>query len=338
MGTRIAAFEVRDDEREYFEELGPKLGVSIELHAEPLTAANAALAAGCEGVTTLGLSDLGAAMIGQLAREGVRTLATRTIGYNHIDVDAAREAGVRVLNADYAPNGVAEYTVMFMLLVLRNYKPALWRGQVYDFSLQGLRGRELRNLTVGVMGTGRIGATVARILTGFGCEIIAYDPYPNPDVARIARYVPLDELYARADVITLHMPLIDGPEGKGTRHIINRESIARMKDGVVLINCARGELCDLDALIDNIEAEKIGGLGLDTVETEEDLIHRDRRTDILTNRGIAYLRQFPNVVMTQHMAFYTDAAVRSMVSCALEGIAALAGQPDGQGEWRTRIA
>ena len=338
MGTRIAAFEVRDDEREYFEELSGRLGLDVDLHAEPLTADNAALAKGCEGVTTLGLSDLGGPMIRTLADDGVRTLATRTIGYNHIDVDAARAAGVRVLNADYAPNGVAEYAVMFMLLVLRNYKPALWRGQVYDFSLQGLRGREMRNLTVGVMGTGRIGATVARILTGFGCEIIAYDPYPNPDVARIARYVPLDELYARADVITLHMPLIDGPEGKGTRHIINRESIARMKDGVVLINCARGELCDLDALIDNIEAEKIGGLGLDTVETEEDLIHRDRRTDILKNRGIAYLRQFPNVVMTQHMAFYTDAAVRSMVSCSLEGIATLAAAPAGQGEWRTRIA
>ncbi|NEG96033.1 lactate dehydrogenase [Bifidobacterium sp. SMB2] len=325
---RIAAFEVRDDEREAFAAEAERVGVDVDLHAEPLTTGNAHLADGCEGVSTLGQSHLDAALLEALAQRDVKVVATRTIGYNHIDLDAARRLGIVALNADYAPNGVAEYTVMFILLVLRNYKPALWRGQVYDFSLQGLQGRELRNLTVGVMGTGRIGATVIECLTGFGCRILAYDPHPKPEVAAHAEYVDLDTLYANSDVITLHMPLLDS-----TYHIINRESIARMKDGVVLVNCARGELMDLDALIDNIEAEKIGGLGLDTVETEGDLIHRDRRTDILTNRGIAYLRQFPNVVMTQHMAFYTDAAVHSMVSCSVDGIKSVL----QTGGFRTRL-
>ncbi|PJM76185.1 D-isomer specific 2-hydroxyacid dehydrogenase family protein [Bifidobacterium simiarum] len=326
---RIAAFEVRDDEREAFATEAERLGVKVTLHAEPLDTGNAALVDGCDGVSTLGLSRLDAGMLETLAGRGVKVVATRTIGYNHIDLDAAKRLGLAVLNADYAPNGVAEYTVMFMLMVLRNYKPALWRGQVYDFSLEGLRGRELRNLTVGVMGTGRIGATVIRCLSGFGCEILAYDPHPNEKVAELAEYVGLDELYRRSDIITLHMPLLPS-----TEHIINRDTIARMKDGVVLINCARGGLMDLEALIDNIESEKIGGLGLDTVETEEDLIHRDRRTDILTNRGVAYLRQFPNVVMTQHMAFYTDAAVHSMVNCSVEGIRSVL----ETGTFRTRIA
>ncbi|OZG57894.1 lactate dehydrogenase [Bifidobacterium tissieri] len=326
---KIAAFEVRDDERGSFADEANRVGVAVELHSECLGPDKIGLVAGCDGVSTLGQSHIDAAMIDALADAGVKVVATRTIGYNHIDLNAARRRGVMVLNADYAPNGVAEYTVMFILLVLRNYKPALWRGQVYDFSLGGLQGRELRNLTVGVMGTGRIGATVIQCLTGFGCRILAHDPHPKAAVAEHAEYVDLETLYAQSDVITLHMPLLDS-----TFHIINRETISRMKDGVVLINCARGELMDLDALIDNIEAKKIGGLGLDTVETEGELIHRDRRTDILTNRGIAYLRQFPNVVMTQHMAFYTDAAVRSMVSCSVDGIRAVL----ETGEFRTRIA
>ena len=329
---KIAAFDVREDERADFANAAERTGVEVELHAEALTADNAELARGAAGVSVLGHSQLDAELLETLKGMGVAVAATRTIGVNHIELDAAKRLGVAVLNADYAPNGVAEYTVMFMLLVLRNYKPALWRGQVYDFSLEGLQGREMRNLTVGVMGTGRIGRTVIRILTGFGCKILAYDPYPNPEAAKMAEYVDIDTLYAKSDLITLHMPLIEhGPNAN--KHIINRDSIARMKDGVVLINCARGELMDLDALIDNIEAEKIGGLGLDTVETEGELIHRDRRTDILTNRGIAYLRQFPNVVMTQHMAFYTDAAVHSMVACSVDGIKAVL----EDGDFRTRL-
>ncbi|NEG77543.1 D-isomer specific 2-hydroxyacid dehydrogenase family protein [Bifidobacterium avesanii] len=329
---KIAAFDVREDERADFAAAAERTGVEVELHAEPLSATNAELARGAAGVSVLGHSQLDADLMETLHGMGVDVAATRTIGVNHIDMDAAKRLGVAILNADYAPNGVAEYTVMFMLLVLRNYKPALWRGQVYDFSLEGLQGREMRNLTIGVMGTGRIGRTVIRILTGFGCRILAYDPFPNPEVAKTAEYVDLGTLYAESDLITLHMPLIEsGPNAN--RHIINRDTIARMKDGVVLINCARGELMDLEALIDNIEAKKIGGLGLDTVETEEELIHRDRRTDILTNRGIAYLRQFPNVVMTQHMAFYTDAAVRSMVDHSVEGIRAVA----ETGKYRTRL-
>lgn len=311
----ITAYEVRGDERADFLKISEKEGVELHMHSEPLNKDTLSFAEGSEGVTILGISNVDADIISGLKKLGVKYLSTRTIGYNHIDINAAKKAGIKVCNANYAPNGVADYTIMLMLMVLRNYKPALWRGQVYDFSLKGLQGREMKDLCVGIMGTGRIGTAVIKSLSGFGCKILAYDLNRNPEAEKYAEYTDIDSIYRECDIISVHMPLFDS-----TYHIINKESIAKMKDGVILINCARGELMNLDDLIDCIESEKIGGLGLDTVESEEKLIHLDLRTDILDNRRIAYLRQFPNVVMTQHMAFYTDAAVRSMVICGVKGI------------------
>ena len=194
-----------------------------------------------------------------LAKLNVHYISTRTIGYNHIDIEQAEKLGIHVCNASYAPNGVADFTIMIMLMCLRQYKQALWRGQ------------EMKDLTVGVMGTGRIGAQVIRELSGFGCRILAYDVRKNSAVTPPAIYVDLDTLCAESDIITLHMPLFDS-----TKEIINHESIGKMKKGVVLINCARGE---------------------------EKIIHQDHKTDILADRNWFYLHQFRNVIMTQHMAF-----------------------------------
>ena len=170
-----------------------------------------------------------------------------------------------------------------------------------------------------VVSAGRIGAQVARNLSGFGCRILAYDLRRNPAVEPQVTYVDFDTLLAQSDVITLHMPLLDS-----NRHIINRESIAKMRDGVVIVNCSRGELADIEALIEGIETGKIGALGMDTVEGDEGIIHADHRVDILPNRNWFYLHQFRNVIMTQHMAFYTDAAVSSMVDCGIGGICQMA--------------
>ena len=172
---------------------------------------------------------------------------------------------------------------------------------------------------IGIIGTGRIGAQVVRNLSGFGCRILAYDLRRNPAVEPQVTYVDFDTLLAQSDVITLHMPLLDS-----NRHIINRESIAKMRDGVVIVNCSRGELADIEALIEGIETGKIGALGMDTVEGDEGIIHADHRVDILPNRNWFYLHQFRNVIMTQHMAFYTDAAVSSMVDCGIGGICQMA--------------
>jgi len=172
---------------------------------------------------------------------------------------------------------------------------------------------------VGIIGTGQIGSTVIKELSGFGCRILAYNRHENPDVADLAEYVPLETLYQKSDVISLHLPLT--PE---THHMISAETLSRMKKGVVLVNCSRGALTDIKALISGIESEQIGALGLDCIEYEEDIVHKDLRTDILSNRDMAYLRQFKNVIHTQHMAFYTDSAVKSMVYCGVLGLIEMA--------------
>ena len=325
---KICIYEARADELKDFEVIGKDLGLELEIHREIPSLETAGLAAGCDGVATLGQGKLNAPLLDLWKELGVRAVATRTVGYDHIDVAHAKEIGLMVCNSDYPPTGVAEYTVMMLLLVLRNYKPALWRGQVNDFSLAGLQGREVNNITIGVVGTGRIGFCVIKALSGFGGKIIAYDPYPNDKVRQYAEYVSMDELLEKSDVITFHLHLT--PE---TRHMINRDVIAQMKDGVVLINCSRGELMDMEALIEGIENKKIGGLGLDTVEGETGLVHMDHKTDILKNKDYAYLKQFPNVVMTPHMAFYTDVAVTGMVQSSLEGIKSMI----ETGSFRTRL-
>ncbi len=312
-------YEVRADERAELERQKKALGVELCLSEEVPTAENAALAAGCAGVSILGQGRIDAAVLDAYKALGVEYLSTRTIGYDHIDLDHARAAGIRVCNASYAPNGVADFTVMMILMCLRHYKQALWRGQVNDFSLAGLQGREMKDLTIGIIGTGRIGAQVIRNLSGFGCRILAYDLRRNPAVEPLATYVDFETLLARSDVISLHMPLL-----ASNRHIIDRSAIAKMKDGVVIVNCSRGELADIEALIEGIETEKIGALGMDTAEGDEGIIHADHRVDILSNRSWFYLHQFRNVIMTQHMAFYTDAAVASMVRCGIEGICQMA--------------
>ncbi len=316
---KICAYEVRPDEVEFFQQVARELDITVDLHQEVPSPETAHLAEGCTGVAVLGWGKIDAALLDTWKAMGVACLSTRTVGFNHIDVDHARKIGVRVCNVTYPPSGVAEYSVMMMLLCLRHYKQSLWRGQVNDFSLVGLEGRELGSLTVGIVGAGRIGQEVMRILQGFGCKILAYDPYPCEAVRELAQYVDLDTLYAQSDVISLHMPL-----SEDTFHLIDASSIAKMKDDVVLINAARGELIDTESLVEGIESGKIGALGLDVVEDEEGIAHVDHRTDILKNRQMAYLRQFKNVVMTQHMAFYTDVAVKSMVEGAVRGIVDMA--------------
>ena len=312
---KIMVYEARGDEQAELARQAEKLGVSLETSSGVPMAENASLAAGCQGVSILGQGKIDGLLLDAWYGLGVRYLSTRTVGYDHIDLAYAKKLGIRVCSASYAPNGVADFAVMLILMCLRHYKQAMWRGQVNDFSLDGLQGREMKDLTIGVIGTGKIGAQVIRNLSGFGCRIIAYDRRKNPVVEGLVTYVDFDTMLAQADVITLHMPLLDS-----NRHIIDRESIAKMRDGVVIINCSRGELADIEALVEGIESQKIGALGMDTCEGDDGIVHADHRVDILSNRNWFYLHQFRNVVMTQHMAFYTDAAVASMVECGIRGL------------------
>lgn len=304
--------------------------ITIDAVPDELGIENVASAQGFDAVVISGRSAMTAEVLDRLAELGVKYLATRTVGVDHIDVAHAHELGLRVCNTGYPPKGVAEFAVMLMLIVLRRYKPSLWRQQVNDYSLGGLEGRELGRLTVGIVGTGRIGQQVARILGGFGSKVLGYDPYPS-DAARAAgiEYVPLEELYRRSDVVTLHVPLTE--ENRG---MIDAEAINQMRDGVVLVNVSRGELIDVAAVTSAIEFEKIGALAMDVFVDEVGIYHESRVNDIIRNRDMAYLRQFPNVVLTPHMAFYTDTNVNSMVEQGVRGVIAMA---EGPGSWASEV-
>lgn len=312
---KIVSFETREDERKDFENIESELGIEIKYIEETLNDKTVEIVKGYEGVTILGHSKITSSILDRLNEYGVKYISTRTVGYNHIDIEYAKKLGVKISNSNYAPNGVADYTVMLILMSIRKYKQALYRGNVNDYSIEGLQGKEMRDLTIGVMGTGKIGLAVIDNLQGFGCKILAYDVYKNNKLENKAEYVDLDTFYEKSDIITLHMPLLND-----TYHMIDKVALSKMKDGVVLINCARGELMDIEDMIKGIETQKIGALGLDVIENEEGIYHKDRRSDIIANREMAYLRQFPNVTMTQHIAFYTDCAVRSMVRCGVDSL------------------
>lgn len=304
----IIAFEVREDETEYMELAAREFGCHICCRNDILTSENVSLTAGYEAVTILGRSILTPPLLRQLKECGVSLIASRTVGYDHIDLRCARELGFKVCNSGYGPEGVADYTIMLILLSLRHYKQALWRAHVNDYSLYGLRGRELRNLTVGIIGTGRIGGAVAKELSGFGCRLLFASSRKSPELEQLGTYHELEEVCREADILTFHVPLTER-----TYHMVNRNTLSQMKDGVILINTARGELMDTQDLEWGIENRKIGALAMDVAEGEQGIYHEDKRCDIIKNKDMAYLRQFPNVIMTHHLAFYTEEAVRSMV-------------------------
>lgn len=299
------------DEKELFLEYAKELGIDLVLCNAAPDLNNVSLCKGSRCVDVI-TSKIDAPLIKAFHEQGVEYITTRTIGYDHIDLEAAGKYGIKVGNAPYGPNGVADYTVMLILMSIRKMGAILGRTNLQDYTLQGLNGRELRDLTVGVIGTGRIGSTVIRNLSGFGCRILAYDLYEKDEVKQLAAYVPLEEIWKESDVITLHTPLTED-----NHHLINADTIAQMKDGVVIVNTARGALIDSDAFIDAIENGKIGAAGLDVVENEFGLYYYDHKSDILKNRELAMLRSFPNVTVSHHMAFYTKNYVETVVKDSL---------------------
>lgn len=311
---KVTVYNCREfDEKEMFIKYGEELGMELVLCPDAPDMENVALTKGCECVDII-TSKMTRELLEAMAANGVRYLVTRTIGYDHIDLDAAKELKITVANAPYGPHGVADYAVMLILMSIRKMKRIIERTNIQDYTLKGIQGRELKDLTVGVIGTGRIGRTMLKNLSGFGCKLLAYDIYENEEVKKDASYVTLEEMWQQADVITLHAPLTED-----NHHMIGKETIAKMKDGVVIVNTARGGLIDSEALIEGIESGKIGAAGLDVVENEFGLYYYDRKSDVLSNRELAILRGFPNVTVTHHMAFYTDECVKTVVRDSLMG-------------------
>ena len=250
-------------------------------------------------------------MLEAMHEAGVRLLSTRTIGYDHIEIAAAKALGITVCNAGYDPDAVADYAVMLMLMALRNEKRILQRANLHDFSMPGLIGRQLRGCTVGIVGAGKIGARVMESLRGFGCKVLYWNRTEKSGLP--GTQVPFDVLCRESDILSLHLPLTEE-----THYLISREVIASMKPGAILVNTARGALVDSEALIDALESGHLGGAALDVVEGEAGLYHFNKMSDQIKNRSLSILKDMPNVIVTPHMAFYTREAVEQMARCSLE--------------------
>ena len=292
-----------------------------ELHfLEPrLTRETAALAAGFEAVCAFVNDVLDAPVLKALADAGTRVIALRSAGYNHVDLLAAERLGMTVARVPaYSPYAVAEHATALILTLNRKVHRAHARVREHNFALNGLLGFDLHGKHVGIVGTGAIGTVFARIMAGFGCQVLAYDPYPN-DACRDtgAVYVDLAELFAHSQIISLHCPLT--PE---TQHLIDAEAIAAMPDGVMLINTSRGALVDTPAVIDALKTGKIGSLGLDVYEEEADLFFEDLSDRVITDDVFSRLLTFPNVLITGHQAFFTVEAIEQIAETTLGNLTA----------------
>lgn len=320
---KIAAYSCRPDELALFETFGKQYGVELELICHTPTLKNACLAEGCQAVSVV-TSPISAELLDIWHGYGVRTVSTRTVGYEHVDIRHAAELGIRVSNVSYTPNTVAEYTVMAMLMAIRKMKVIMTRYIGQDFTLSGVRGRELCRMTVGVVGTGRIGEAVIRNVSGFGCRILAYDLQRKDSVAAYAEYTELEEIWKTCDIITFHTPATDA-----TFHMVNADTLSRMKDGVVLINMARGAIIDTEALIAALECGKVGAAALDVVENEGKIYYRDFKDRPVRHHQMAVLQAMPNVLMTPHTAFFTDEAVSDMIQYSIQScLAGIRGEED----------
>ncbi|MFQ7124836.1 MAG: 2-hydroxyacid dehydrogenase [Eisenbergiella sp.] len=251
------------------------------------------------------------AMIDELCGMGIKALLLRSAGFNNVDIGAAKGRLPVLRVPSYSPEAVAEYALAMLMTVNRRTHKAYNRTRDFNMTISGLMGTDLNHKVAGVIGTGKIGQAMIRIFHGFDMQVLAYDPYPNPELD--VKYVELSELLEKSDFISLHCPLTED-----TKHIINSDAIARMKDGVFLVNTSRGALVDTEALIDGLKKNKFGGVGLDVYEEEEGLFFEDKSEDVMQDENLARLMTFPNVLVTSHMGFFTVEAMQAIASETLE--------------------
>jgi D-lactate dehydrogenase len=273
---------------------------------------------GSEAHISFTTDDLNAEVLDKLKDTGIKYIATRSAGTDHIDVEHAKEIGIRVANAPrYSPNAIAEHAVGMLLTLSRKFIEADEKISHENFDLTGLIGFELNNKTAGILGTGKIGATSVKILNGFGCKILMYDKIEQEELEEKydARYVEMDRILKEADFIFIHLPL-----NEKTRHLIDKESIKKMKDGVILINVGRGAIINTKNLIEGLKSEKIAKAGLDVYEKEQGLFFDDHSDEPLKDEDFAYLQANNNVLITGHQAFATEKAIKSLAETTFENL------------------
>ncbi|MDX3659180.1 D-isomer specific 2-hydroxyacid dehydrogenase family protein [Streptomyces sp. ID05-26A] len=307
MATGITIYGCEQDEAVLFREMAPRCGVTPIITSSAVSEGNAGLARGNRCVSVGHKTRVTESALLALSRAGVRYVSTRSAGFDHIDVEHAESLGITVGNVAYSPDSVADFAVMSMLMVVRDVKSVLRRADLRDYRLSATRGRELRDLTIGVIGTGRIGVAVLDRLRGFGCVVLAHDSTLRDS----ADHVPLDELLRTSDIVTLHVPL-----NPGTHHLLDRDRIALMKHGAVVVNTGRGPLVDTNALVEALDSGKLGGAALDVLEGEEGIFYTDCRTREVDS-DLLRLQRMPNVLITPHTAYYTDHALSDTVQNSL---------------------
>ncbi len=315
---KILFYGTKDYDQRFFDKLAPEYpGISIKFIEANIYKETASLAGGYDGICAFVNADLGTEVIEELHRQGVKVILMRCAGYNNVDLKTAAKYGIKVLRVPgYSPEAVAEHAMALVLTANRHTHKAYIKCRENNFALNGLMGVNLYQKTAGIVGTGKIGLAMARICRGFGMKVIAYDLYPNKEFDFL-EYVSLDELFQRSDLISLHCPLTEE-----THHLINEESIARMKDGVILVNTSRGGLIKTDDLIAGIRDHKFFAVGLDVYEEETDFVYEDMSERILQSSTIQRLLSFPNVAMTSHQGFFTEEALTNIAETTLQNAAA----------------
>jgi D-lactate dehydrogenase len=321
--VNVAVFDTHQFDRECLQEAleAGTGGIKLRFLEMRLSDQTASLAAGCEAVCVFVNDSVSAAVLEKLAALEVRLVALRCAGFNNVDLAAARRLGIAVARVpEYSPHAIAEHAVALILALNRKLVRASARMREGNFLLDGLVGFDLYGKTVGIVGTGRIGAVFARIMHGFGCRLLGMDPKPDPELVRDVRveYCGLKELLSKADIVSLHLPLMEA-----SRHLLNTESLSWMKRGAILINTGRGALVDTPALIAGLKSGAIGGAGLDVYEEEEGVFFEDHSGEVLEDEHLAWLLMCPNVLVTAHQAFLTREALRELAAVTLANLMAL---------------
>lgn len=315
---RVAVFSTKAYDREFLAAAAEGRGLDLDFLEPRLTARTAALAAGHEAVSAFVNDVVDAEVLAALAAGGTRFIALRSAGFNHVDLAAAKRHGIAVVRVPaYSPHAVAEFTLGLILALNRKIHRAYARVRDGNFRIDGLLGFDLAGKTVGVVGTGKIGAIVARLLAAFGCEVLLHDVHEDPDLAGVGRYVPVEEIYAASAIVTLHCPLTEA-----TYHLIGPAAVAAMREGVMLVNTSRGGLIDTKAVIEGLKSGRIGSVALDVYEEESALFFEDRSGAVIQDDQFSRLLTFPNVLITSHQAFFTREALTAIAGVTIDNLLA----------------
>ena len=309
---KMAFFDTKPYDKVWFDKLKDQYGISIKYFESKLNSDSAVMTKGYDGVIAFVNDDLDKDTLNEMCNQNIKLIALRCAGYNNVDLKYAKDKITIVRVPKYSPYAVAEHTIGLLLCLNRRIHRAYIRTKDFNFSLNGLTGFDLKGKTVGVIGTGKIGQVFIDICKGFGMKVLAYDIYPScPDT----EYTDIDTICKESDIISLHCPLT-----KETKHIINKNTIEKMKQGVYILNTSRGALINSDDLAESLKSGKIGGAALDVYEEESDIFFEDKSTEIINDDTLRILLSLPNVVITSHQAFLTNEALENIARVTLENI------------------